>query len=87
MHEFSLIADLLRKIESLARSERADRVTCVRVRIGALAHISADHFREHFSDGVRGTRAEGARLEIEVSEDMNDPRAQDILLQSVDVQN
>lgn len=85
MHEFSLIADLLRKIEALARSEHADRVTAVRVRIGALAHISAGHFREHFVRGARGTPAEDARLDIEVSEDISDPSAQDILLQSVEV--
>jgi hydrogenase nickel incorporation protein HypA/HybF len=85
MHEFSLLADLLRKIEALARSEHAARVSAVRVRIGALAHISPGHFREHFAAGTQGTVAEGARLEIDVSDDIDDPSAQDILLQSIDV--
>ena len=49
------------------------------------AHISADHFRDHFVDGTRGTKAQGARLEVEVSHDTNDPHAQDILLDSIEV--
>ncbi|RMF77098.1 MAG: hydrogenase maturation nickel metallochaperone HypA [Planctomycetota bacterium] len=85
MHEFSLMADLLRKIEELARRQQAQRVVCVRVRLGALSHISPAHFREHFVHGAAGTCAEGARLEVETSDDPDDPHAQDILLRSIDV--
>jgi hydrogenase nickel incorporation protein HypA/HybF len=85
MHEFSLIADLFRKIESIAREGGSNRVTSVSVRLGALSHISPAHFREHFGQAARGTLAEGARLEIDVSTDTGDPHAQDILLESVDL--
>ena len=85
MHEFSLIADLLKKIESIAQENNAAKVTGVKVKLGALSHISAAHFREHFVQGTNRTIAEGADLEVEVSEDLNDPHAQDILLLSVDV--
>ncbi len=85
MHEMSLINGLLTKIEAIAREHNVSRVTGVKVRLGALSHISADHFREHFEEGTRGHVAEGARLDIEVAEDINDPNAQDILLISVDV--
>ncbi len=85
MHEFSLMADLLRKIDDVARIHDAERVTAVKVRLGALAHISAGHFREHFVHGTKGTKAEGASLAVEVSEDAEDPNAQDILLESVEV--
>ena len=56
------------------------------MRLGALSHISADHFREHFDHAAGGTPAEGARLEVEVFGDVDDPRAQDIILDSVEVE-
>lgn len=85
MHEFSLMADLLRKIDQVARARDAARVVGVKVRLGALAHISASHFREHFEMGTKGTLADGARLDVLESTDPNDPRAQDIVLESVEV--
>ena len=64
MHEYSLIANLLAKIDAVAREQHATRVVGVAVWIGALAHLSAGHFREHFDSGSRGSVAEGARLEV-----------------------
>ncbi|MFN0123187.1 MAG: hydrogenase/urease maturation nickel metallochaperone HypA [Blastocatellia bacterium] len=87
MHELSLIADLLRKIEAISREQGSRRVTGVKVRIGALAHISADHFRDHFTHAVHGTVAEGAWLETETLTDIADPHAQEILLDSVEVED
>jgi hydrogenase nickel incorporation protein HypA/HybF len=86
MHEFSLMSGLLSQIEKVATDNQADKVTKIKVRIGAMAHISSDHFREHFEHGVKGTIAEGAELEVEMNEDKNDPNAADILLESIDVQ-
>jgi hydrogenase nickel incorporation protein HypA/HybF len=85
MHEMSLIHDLLHKIEAVAREHKASKVTRAHVRLGALSHISADHFREHFFQGTAGTIAEGAVLDIEISTNISDPRAQDILLLSINV--
>lgn len=85
MHEFSLMADLLRKIEQVAADNGASRVVKVRVWLGALSHITPEHFREHFEDGVRGTVADGADLEVETSDDESHPEAQQILLKSLDV--
>ena len=85
MHEFSLMADLLRKIEQLAKDADAAKVTKVKVKLGALSHITPDHFREHFTEAIAGTVAEGALLAVEQCEDDKDPNAQDILLESVDV--
>lgn len=84
MHEFSLMADLLRKIEQVATDNKAERVTRVRVWLGAFSHITPEHFREHFEEGVKGTIAEGAELEVEASDDETHPEAQQILLQSID---
>ncbi|OOC09583.1 hydrogenase maturation nickel metallochaperone HypA [Thioalkalivibrio halophilus] len=85
MHEHSLMADLLRKIEQVAADNNAERVTRVRVWLGALSHITPEHFREHFEDSTRGTLAEGAELEVEASDDDTHPEAQQILLRNLDV--
>ena len=87
MHEFSLMADLLRKIEAVSKEAGDKKVVGVRVKLGALAHISADHFREHFEEAIRGTVAEGAKLDVEESPDTNASDAQDILLESIKVIN
>ena len=86
MHELSLMADLLSKINQLGRDQSANRIVGVKVRLGALAHISAAHFRQHFVEGIKGTRAEGARLDVVLGHDVADPHAQDILLESIDVE-
>lgn len=86
MHELSLINNLLNKIIAVAGEQKSPKVTGVKVRLGALSHISADHFREHFDQGTAGTLAEGARLDIEVSGDINDPHAMEILLTNIEVE-
>ena len=86
MHEASLMSGLMTKLESLAREQHAKRVKRVRVRLGALSHFSAEHFREHFEHASRGTLAEHALLDIELSTDIADPRAQDVVLESFDVE-
>ncbi len=85
MHEMSLINDLIKKIETVAKKNNASKITRAKVRLGALSHISADHFREHFVESTVGTIAQGAKLDIETATDINDPHAQDILLISVGV--
>ena len=62
MHEAALIDDLMRKIAEVAMRENAGRVTAVRVWLGALSHMSAQHFREHFDHAAAGGIAEGAHL-------------------------
>lgn len=86
MHELSLISDLMRKIHQVAREQGAEKIARVKVRLGALAHISPDHFREHFEEAAAGTAAEGVQLEVEQMTDQTDRHAQDILLESVEVE-
>jgi hydrogenase nickel incorporation protein HypA/HybF len=82
----SLMKDLVRKAERLARENGARRVTRLRVQLGALSHFSPDHFREHFAIAARGSLAEGATLDIEVLTDPSDPRAQDVILEAADIE-
>ena len=62
MHEAGLIRNLVEKIQTIVTQEQAQSVTHVRVWLGALSHISADHFREHFEAETGGTIAAGDRL-------------------------
>jgi hydrogenase nickel incorporation protein HypA/HybF len=87
MHEMTLLRDLLRKIELIAAQEEASRVVGVKVRIGALAHISGEHFREHFEQATEGHVAEDAELEVVEMSDESDPLAQEIVLESIQVQD
>lgn len=87
MHEMSLMKDLMQKISFIARQNNAHRVISVKVRLGALCHISPQHFGEHFTEASVGTMAQGSRLEIEQSKDETEARAQDILLESVEVES
>lgn len=87
MHEASLMRNLIRKITMVAQAQGAERVTGVRVRLGALSHMSPQHFREHFTHGARGTMAEGARLEIEIMTAADDPLAQKVILDSIEVED
>ena len=80
MHEASLMRDLMTKIEDVARQENARHVVAVDVWLGALSHMSDAHFREHFEHASAGTLAEGAEIRCDVSEDLDHPNAQDILL-------
>ncbi len=86
MHEHALMNDLMREIEGVARSDGASRVTRVSVRLGALSHFTPEHFREHFVDSSRGTLAEGAAVDAVLANDLDDPRAAGVVLESVEVE-
>lgn len=85
MHEHSLMNDLFKKITQIAQSENVTNVSAIHVKIGALAHISPDHFREHFDEMRKGTVAESAEVIITTDDNIHDPHAQDITLISVDI--
>jgi hydrogenase nickel incorporation protein HypA/HybF len=85
MHEEALLRDLRRKLAELSRKEGGVPIRRVRLWVGALAHTTPDGLRGRWSEVVRGTPAEGAELEIDVSEDPSDPAAQGIRLVEVGV--
>jgi hydrogenase nickel incorporation protein HypA/HybF len=86
MHEASLMMNLMHRVEEIARNERAQRIVSVSIWLGALSHISAEHFTEHFERAAAGTPAEGARLDIKVSNDPRHVNAQDVMLENVQVE-
>lgn len=86
MHELALIQNLLAKVDEVVRTNGGGRAVAVEVWLGALSHLSKDRFADYFEQFARGTVAEGAWLDIELSEDMDDPNAQQVLLKSIEVE-
>jgi len=85
LHEFSLMSDLFCKLEDISRVNGNAKIITVRVKLGALAHITRDQFTGHFIECARGTPAEGAKLEVEQLIDTYDSNAQNVLLDSVEL--
>jgi hydrogenase nickel incorporation protein HypA/HybF len=86
VHEQTLIRDVMAYIDEVARAEGASRVTGIRVRLGALSHLTPQHFRAHFEDAARGTVAEGATVEAEVVGDATSATAHEVVVESVEVE-
>ena len=86
MHEHALMKDVMREIEEVAMVGGATRVTRITVRLGSLSHFTPGHFRQHFADASRGTIAEGAEVDAVLDEDLMDPRARDVVVESVEIE-
>jgi hydrogenase nickel incorporation protein HypA/HybF len=87
MHEHALMRNLIERIAGIAEEEGAARVSRISVRLGALSHFTPDHFAEHFEDAARGTCAEGAAVDATLDQDVRDVRAQDVVLESLEVES
>jgi hydrogenase nickel incorporation protein HypA/HybF len=85
MHEEAVLRDLLRKVEEVARSNGASRVTRVHLWVGALSHFSETTLCERWALATRATALEGSKVEVELSTDARDPRAGGVVLRSVEV--
>ncbi len=86
MHETSLMKGLMRQIDSAAVADGARRIVGISVWLGALCNMSAEHFAEHFEHAALGTMAEGASVDVTVSDDTQHTNAQDVLLQNIEVE-
>jgi hydrogenase nickel incorporation protein HypA/HybF len=86
MHEERLIADLVAKVEELARAQGARRVTRIRFWVGALSHVREETLGARWPIAARGTTSERATLDVEQSGDLDDPRAQSVVLRSFDIE-
>ena len=86
MHETGIVRDLVRRLESAARDAGAESISGVDVWLGALSQFTPHHFREHFDDEARGTIAEGARLDIEMSDDAGNPDAFHVMIRGIELE-
>ena len=85
MHEEALFRQLRAALERVARSAAPRKVELARVRLGALSHLSAATLQEAWPRLVADGPAAGAQLEVDVADDPTDPRADAIVLVSVDL--
>ena len=83
MHESGMIRGLVEKMETIIQENQ--KIKSVHIWLGALSQISPHHFREHFELETPGTVADGVELVVEKSEDVYSPRAQHIVLKSLEV--
>lgn len=65
MHELSLCEQLKDIIEVEAQSQAFRRVICVQVEIGPLSCVEPEAMQFGFESVMRGTIADGAKLEIQ----------------------
>lgn len=65
MHELALAESVVQIITRKARAAGAERISAVRLEIGALSHVSPQALRFSFDAAARGSLADGARLEID----------------------
>ena len=65
MHELSIAQSILDTVVAEAQEHRAQRVVCVRLRIGELTAIVRDALTFSFEILAKDTCAEGAVLDIE----------------------
>lgn len=85
MHEASLMQDLMRKVRDVVAEQGASRVVSLTVRLGALSHMDAAHFKEHFDHAAAGTVADGALIHAIIETDIQSPTAADVVLESVEM--
>jgi hydrogenase nickel incorporation protein HypA/HybF len=86
VHETGTVRNLIRRLEQAAMDSGATRISAISVRLGALSLFSPAHFREHFDEEAGGTLAEKATLSILTSEDVSDPHAQDVMIESISLE-
>jgi hydrogenase nickel incorporation protein HypA/HybF len=65
VHEVGIIQNAVILAEQRARSVKASRVHCLRLRVGALSGVVPDALEFAFDVVRRGTLAEEAQLEVE----------------------
>lgn len=86
MHEHALMADIMREILAAAKTENARAVTGVSVWIGALSHMTAEHFAEHFMDAAAGTIAASATITATTSTDIHHPHAAGVMVEGLEIE-
>ena len=64
MHEMSLVEGIRRVVEDQARTHAFERVTVLRIEIGRFAGVEKPALDFAFDVVMRGSVAEGARLEM-----------------------
>lgn len=65
MHEYSLVRNLIRQLDTLREAQGDARIAIVRLRVGEFSGIEPGLLQTAFDDLTLATPIQGARLEIE----------------------
>ena len=65
MHEVRLMQDTLILAQQRAKAAQAERIHCLRMRVGALSGVVPESLEFAFEILAKGTMAEGATLSVE----------------------
>lgn len=87
MHEMSLMKDIVAKLDELSEQYKDREIKAISIKLGALSHISPEHFREHFDHACMDKPYKAADLKIEACSDESDPLAQEIVLENIEIAN
>jgi Zn finger protein HypA/HybF involved in hydrogenase expression len=85
MHELSIVRDVIAGAESIAAQCGGRTVTRLRVSIGPLSGIEPQTFRDQLRLLADETNLGSPELEINVPDDVTDPLATSVVLESVSV--
>jgi Zn finger protein HypA/HybF involved in hydrogenase expression len=86
MHEWRLARALARELTRAAAVHGAARIYAAKVRISAVAGVSPENLRRQFGIAAAAGVAEGARLEIEVVDELIPDRSEGIYIESIDIE-
>lgn len=64
MHEFSLVRNLLRQVDTLRREQKAERVVSIRVSVGEFSGVEPELFRDAYELLIEETPMQGAELQM-----------------------
>ena len=85
MHELSIVRDVIARAESLAAQCGGRSVTRLRISIGLLTGIEPETFRDQFRLLADETTLGTPELEISVFDDVTNPLATGVVLESISV--
>mgnify|MGYP003961420309 CR=1 FL=1 len=85
MDEFIDLKNLMEQIEAIVVEEQATRVLKVCVRLGPLSHLDHEHFLQRFRLLAHGTAAQEAEVETVITNDLSNPDAHRVLLETIEV--
>jgi hydrogenase nickel incorporation protein HypA/HybF len=87
VHEEAVLRDLVRKVSEVAGAYPGKRVQRIQLWVGALSHITGAQLTDRWPVAAARTAAEHARVDVSTSTDLADPRAQGVVLLSVDLED
>jgi len=69
MHEYSLVNSVIKSIINKTKDLNIKKITSIKIKLGKLKMVSKEEFQDTFSFLASNTICEGAKLDIEETDD------------------